>query len=258
MNQERIIAEVGTGSRFWRGFARKGVGSLFRSEVQESAGGLARAEQLLVDGYGLIICANHFSRGDPVRIFDEIIFKSNVMRKRRIAVAVASHQFDNILKFSGKLLDLQLLPVVTNETIRLNKASQDDYHRIKSLFSYLKKSAETLKQAGIVLLFPQGTRQTQLVIPEKGAAGVLARFLNEKLERLAFLCIGLGIDGVEDYSREKIGGLNLARKYQMVIGQTWTWQEILQQVGTVREVDRLIFTQLGDLVPANYKRSSQN
>lgn len=253
MNQERIIAEVGAGSLFWRGFARRGVGSFFRSEVQESANGLARAEQLLADGYGLIICANHFSRGDPVRIFDEIIFKSNVMRKRRLAVAVASHQFDNILKFSGKLLNLQLLPVVTDETIKLNKASQDDRHRIKSLFSYLTKSTETLKQAGIVLLFPQGTRQTQLTISERGPVGVLMRFLNGKVDRLAFLCTGLGINGVSDYSREKTGGLNLGRKYQMVIGQTWTWQEILQQVSTAQEVNQWIFTQLADLVPVNYR-----
>lgn len=243
MSQERIIAEVGVGSQFRRGLARRIIGTPFRSEVWESADGLARAEQLLTEGWGLVILANHFSLGDPPRIFKDVIFASQVMRQRKILVPVAFHQFGKGLMFAGKRLDIELAPVVTEETLRRNNNIGS---RHEGLFEYISKASGILQRGGVVLLFPQGTRSRDLESSETRAVSFLLRFTNNgQFDHLAFLLTGIGL---ADRYPGKIDGYNLMKKYQIVIGETYTKEEILNKAASLAiSVDHWVFGQLANL-----------
>lgn len=56
----------------------------------DTSGGLSKAEQLLEQDYGLIVVANHFSKGDPPRII-KFIFDNPQLQKRRILLPEAIH-----------------------------------------------------------------------------------------------------------------------------------------------------------------------
>jgi hypothetical protein len=215
-------------------------------------GGMARAESLLRQGYGLIAMMNHFSVRDAPQAL-AVLCRSRVIRRRAFIAPVAIHQFsdyEGTVRFFTTLFGLELCPVVTPYTAG-NLYSPEEIRR--SYQAYLARTATVLESGGIMLLAPQAHRRSELGEPRGRPLGKLLRqFSPPESAQVALLFIGLGIPGVTDYARDKVGGLNLPLRYEARIGATVTVAEALQNVAHVREIDEWVFEQLRAVVPASY------
>lgn len=70
--------------------------------------------------------------------------------------------------------------------------------------------------------------------------------------KIALLIIGIGIDGVTDYS--KVKGFNFFRRYFYNVGECLTSDEIIERVnGNFGQIDDFVFDQLRKVVPSEYK-----
>jgi len=143
----------------------------------------------------------------------------------------------------------------------------------KLLSLYFKTVLDVLGEGGIVLIAPQATRKEWLGIPtangdEKSPSAVatlVAQFDHNKLDKVAFLFIGLGIKNANDYSLKKVGNYNLFgkyRKYIVHIGPILTKDE-LKQLGqtagnengkgkTRRGIEKAVREELAKVVPKEY------
>jgi hypothetical protein len=91
---------------------------VIRCRVVDEHGGLARAESLLRQGYGLIAMMNHFSVRDAPQAL-AVLCRSRVLRRRAFIAPVAIHQFadnEGPVRFFTTLFGLELCPVVTPYT----------------------------------------------------------------------------------------------------------------------------------------------
>lgn len=224
----------------------------FRREIEDSFNGLSRAEELQNQGYGLNVLYSHPSRRDPLEMI-KLILGSSIMRKRPIVIPIAFHQYKRLFVPPGKALDITLYPIVTQETI--NKGLNRGYPLGHGEKEYFEKAIKTLREGGINILAPQAERQESLGIPAKPTVGTFMIQAHRKhLDKYAFLFVGIGIKGAEDYKREHVGGLNPFKTYQVSIGPTFTKEEVMEAVnGNYREVDSLVFEQLRGLVSLAYK-----
>jgi hypothetical protein len=225
---------------------------VIRCRVVDEHGGLARAESLLNEGYGLIAMMNHFSVRDAPQAL-AVLCRSRVLRRRAFIAPVAIHQFadnEGPVRFFTALFGLELCPVVTPYTAAGLYGPEEIRQNYKA---YRARTATVLESGGIMLLAPQAHRRATLGEPPGRPLGQLLRqFSPLESARVALPFIGLGIPGVSDYAREKVGGLNLARRYEARIGATVTVAEALQDVAHVREIDGWVFEQLRAVVPPSY------
>lgn len=225
---------------------------VIRCRVVDEHGGLARAESLLEQGYGLIAMINHFSVRDAPQAL-AVLCRSRVLRRRAFIAPAAIHQLaenEGPVRFFTALFALELCPVVTPYTAA-GLYSPDEIRQ--NYKAYRARTATVLEEGGIMLLAPQAHRRATLGEPPGRPLGQLLRqFVPVESARVALLFIGLGIPGASDYAREKVGGLNLARRYEARIGATVTVGEALQEVAHVREIDGWVFEQLRAVVPPSY------
>lgn len=226
--------------------------TILRYETTDSADSIAKAEKLLKEGQGIIVTHNHFSDGEPPRTVEEL-FRNTVMGSKKIIAPIAYHMNAFPYRLLGKILDVTLKPIVTKNTVKEKRYK--DYKLNEGTEKYFAESIELLKKGGILVLAPQGTRMSHLGQSYSPTVGTfMAGAKKNKLVSYAFLFIGFGIKGVDDYSKEGIRGLNLSREYIMNIGACLTSQEILERAkGNYREVDKIVYDELRKVVPDAYK-----
>lgn len=234
--------------------SRKVVSLPFRSEMDTQAKGLIRARGLVQDGYGLIIAFNHMSKGDPPQVIANVVFKDNVLSKKPIVLPIALHENKIRFKVLQGMTNGKLMPIVTQSTIDLEKNKGRELN--DGLKEYLNEAVAALGRGEIVLIAPQGTRQSSLGNPEKPAIGtLLASAARQKINRFALLVVGVGIRGASSYEKEDVGGLNLGKKYILRPGECFTYEEIMKHEsvqGKHGQVDNLVFAELRKVVPPVY------
>lgn len=225
---------------------------VLRCRLADEVGGWARAESLLGEGYGLIGLMNHFSVRDAPQAL-ALLARSRIMRQRPYIAPAASHQLaanEGLVRFFTALFAIELCPVITPfggsdganpAEIRANNDA------------YRSRTAAVLQEGGIMLLAPQARRSPRLGTPRgRPVAKLLEHFPAGGETRVALLFIGFGIPGVTGYAREKVGGLNLATRYEARIGATITLAEALQAQPDLDAIDDWVFAQLRTVVPPSY------
>jgi hypothetical protein len=210
---------------------------------------VAEAETILEQGYGLIVIMNHFSFRDPLQVLSWL-FRNPTAGRRPIAGPIAYHMHDTPIQFMTDRLRIQICPVVTAKTIEL----QGSKHRPGAgIREYLDAALETLSVGGILLLAPQGGRKCRLGKRVGRPLGnIVAHARRRDVSNFALLCVGLGMPDVVDYSRKKVGGLNLLRSYDLRVGQPITISEALERAGGIKMIDAWIFDRLSELLPPLY------
>jgi len=204
----------------------------FPCDVSVVDDGLARAKELLRDNYGLAIIWNHSNMRDGPAIIVHIIFANSTLNSRRVLVPIADHQHGMITRILAKTLDTDLVPIVTNETLARGKAGARPVGHGK--LRYAHEAISILKQGGVVVLAPQGTRGNYLA-DESGIERSL-RFLvkltdREQFDRFALLFVGISMKGIQDYNSENLRGLNHGVTYNLRVGRCVTKEEAIKLAG---------------------------
>lgn len=237
----------------------RAVASPFRREIEDGSNGLSRAKELQKQGFGLVVLYTHFSKRDALEIIN-LIYRNPLMRKKRILAPIALHEYKKwLFDKPGKVLDVTLCPVVTQDTI--DKGKNEGHELGYGQEEYFQKAIQFLQNGDITIIAPQVGRREILGVPAKRARpiGTLIARIDRIIDfdKYAFLLVGLGIKGAEDYKKEHVEGLNPLKTYQLNIGATFTREEVMGEVnGDYREVDKFVFEQLRELVPPAYKTPS--
>lgn len=226
----------------------------FRGEMDNQAEGIIKAERLVQHGYGLIIAFNHMSKGDPPQVIKNVVFKNKIFNKKPIVLPIAFHENKIWFNVLQGMTNGKLMPIVTQSTIDLGKNKGRELN--DGLKEYFNEAVAALGRGEIVLIAPQGTRQSSLGSPERPAIGtLLASAAKHKINRFALLVVGVNIQGASSYKKEDVGGLNLGKKYILRPGECFTYREIMEHEGVqgkFRQVDNLIFAKLSEVVPSAY------
>jgi len=222
---------------------------IFPYHVLDEEGSMVKFEHMLNQGYGFIVIINHFSTRDSAQVLAHLL-DNQAVGPRPILAPVAYHQHNSIVQFWSQRMAIELCPIVTARTV---EALGDEYIQGAGLAEYASLAMDCLRQGGVLLLAPQGGRQSTLGEPEGRPLGnLLALARRRGVEKVALMFIGLGYPGVADYSRKRVGGANIGKRYELRIGQTITTEEAIHLAGGRRRIDAWSFQQLRRLVPAIY------
>lgn len=231
--------------------------TILRSETIDNNRSIDKAKEVLRSRNGLIVVINHFSLKDPPLAVNEV-FLHREMGSKKVIAPIAYHMDKDLYHWLGKPMGVVLKPIVTENTVKENKNNGHELNEGKA--EYLDESIKLLKKGGVVVLAPQGTRRGTLGYPDKPNIGTLIRMAEKKgIGNFAFLFMGLSIEGVDDYSDKKVRGFNPLKKYRINIGACLTKDELLEKAGgNVRAVDRIVYEELGKLVPDSYKKAASS
>ena len=238
-------------TRQWaRRLARHLVTPLLPVRVVTDAGGLAQAEALVDDGYGLIALMNHFSLRDAFEVL-RLLYSRPGLRSRPTLAPVASHRAGRGTYLLGDLFAVDLCPITSPEVAAV---LGPDAPPAADPLAYAQQAVATLSAGGLVPLSPQAGRRPALVRPDMRPLSLLmAQARRRRVNDVALLPVGLGIHGESDYSLENAGGLNLGRLYEIGIGRAFTAEEAVNAAGGWRNLDDWALAKLAPLVPAAYR-----
>lgn len=131
---------------------------------------------------------------------------------------------------------------------------------------YLDGATNTLQKGGIVLIAPQTTRAEWLRMStsDKGKwsptaiTSLIAQLDRRKIDKVAFLPVGIGINNALNYDERRVHGLNPLKRHFINVGQAYTKDE-LKQLGLStgkkkirRGVEKVIIEELAKVVPTEY------
>jgi hypothetical protein len=223
----------------------------FPATIKEVDRGLIKAEQLLLEGRGLVIILLHYSRRDPFEALKITLFNP-VMRERRIIVPIAYHHALPGLDELAAWLGGGVYPVVTPRTIKKMGDRAPDPR--PALEAYMSGALTTLKDGGIVVFAPQGERQ-----PSLGKPNIALRYLERRARRKGITDFGLmfvspwpGEEAPFDY--EQGSGWNFRIKWLVLAGSTFTLQEAGEEAkkSFANNLDAWAFNYLAQIAPPGY------
>ena len=261
---------------------------------------LPHIEKLINEGYSIVVLYNHFSSSDIFRTL-EFVLKQKSMKNKEICVPIIEDLY-NYTKLIPKAAKIKFCSIVTQKEIDIldrkhkkqyGKSEKSSHTTLDSLSRlkekqmrerdklveqqkplnslYFKTALDTLRKGGIIIVAPQVTRDDSLKIPTEDSptavSTLIARLDHDKLDKVAFLPIGLGIKNQTDYSEDKVGLYNLGKKYILHIGPIFTKNELrhlaleryaeiqIEQKKTRRGVERVVIEELAKLVPPEYLKS---
>ena len=232
------------------------INFIFPGELADSYHGLKEARALVADGHGLLIVLNHFSYRDGPGAFVYIAAQNDELASKPWLAPVARHIYE-VTDFLNRHLQTQidLKPVVTSSTVK--KPKYADLKQGAGLIDYIKGSIRTLRDGGVVVLFPQATRRPFLGEPgpDDRAMELLMRLTtkpNPELNDFGILPVGFGLDHVKDYTKHN--WINLLRTYKVNVGKLWVKDEMISSAHELHlSPDAWVVHQLRPLVPENYR-----
>lgn len=213
--------------------------------------GLLRAEELVKEGYGLIIASRHFSERDFLMLTAFFRNQSDISKGGRETYApIAFHQF---IAGAKRLLEFHNVipwPVVTTETIRKKRNFDVRGNKLRpGEGSILFQSAAVglLDRAGILFFAPSGTRTLKHEPPR--LIKPIEQLINETGDKVAVLILGLDIQDPEVTDYENYQSYNPGLIYTINMGETLTKQELLEEARKQGiGVDKLVADKMAWLV----------
>lgn len=236
-----------------RAVSRVALAPILRQEiVNPESQGLARAEELHRDGYGIVVLINHFSRTDPIHAMRRIAGIEE-FKDQQVVAPIAKHQAVPGLIAYSRINGIRLHKVVTAETVKkaIEKGKSGGAEKGQGVPAYLHAVVDILTKGGIVVIAPQGTRQSTLQYDEEEMQAVRATLIRTRHNpNIAFHFVAFGITGETDYSNRR--KLNIGTQYQIHHGGTFTAGEALEQAGGLKNADRWAIEELAKIVPKEY------
>jgi len=263
--------QINSGQRVFREAVIRGAlhYPLLRNEtVMAVEYGLPRLLHEFLDNQkGAITIGMHFCQTDPVWSINDTT-EERGYRSVPMSGPIAKHQtFPGLVKMAH-LAGVELTTVVTTETMkRANKKGNPKGLKQGDGFrEYTSKSAETIKNGGLVFISPNATREPNLIKDEQGVVTALLTTLAKKgVAGFGIHFVAFEIDGLQDYSRK--AGYNLFQKYRVIHGNTYSIAEFMRlaageikqgettqeiQKRAIRNVETIVFNELGRIAPSAY------
>ncbi len=252
MKEARETNKLGAGQTGLRRMAAHLARLILPYRMISDSRSLERAAALLSEGYGLVVLMNHFSTRDAPQVLS-FLARDRVIRQYPFLAPVAYHQYHQyglLVRVLASWFAIRLAPIVTARSVR---KLGDQHKRGSGLTDYLDQASEHLGQGGLLLLAPQGGRQSRLDRPRGRPLGkLLSQTDKDGVNHLVFLFLGLGIEGQQIYDQE-IAGFNFGRRYEINVGPSLTQQEMWDLSLDLDRIDEWAFTQMANLVPRSYR-----
>jgi len=266
------IQEISLGTQAWRTVARVVTYPFFKrwfNHGPESQ--FSRAEDLAEDGYGTVVNTSHFGKSDmPIDI--SRVFASPVLGRREVLLPIAIHQFKEWYVPVGRLLGIELAPIITPDSLEYVKTHpgkeqkfmnyiktellKDEERDLEETISsrliitkllrrYIDRGIVTLGRGGAVIMATQGERCANLN-PDTytSSLSLLLGRANEvqpPLENIAVTSVGLGLRGVITgpvRSYEGRNGYNFSKIHEVNEGSTMTKREIEKRAQEPEVIER--------------------
>jgi hypothetical protein len=215
-----------------------------------NGGGLQRAGFLASRQMGVLVLINHFSLRDGFDTF-RLLFAHPALRRLPMLAPAASHLIDRRLQLLAALFAVELKPITSPEAVaNLGLPAESG----ENALAYSQAAIARLGAGGLVLLAPQAGRRPCLEPPQRmrPVSLLLAQAQRKRVTDFCLLFVGLGLAGAASYSLETTGGLNLGQRYELRLGEAYTFDEVVALAGGVRQVESWAYGQLAGLVPAAY------
>jgi hypothetical protein len=226
------------------------IAPLLPAEILANMGGLQRAGYLAGSGMGVLVLINHFSLRDGFDTF-RILFGHPTLQRLPMLAPAASHLIDRRLQLLSALFAVELAPITSPEAVaNLGLPPESG----ENALAYSQTAIARLDAGGVVLLAPQVGRRPCLAPPAKmrPVSLLLAQAKRKRVTDFCLLFVGLGLTAATGYSLQTNGGLNLGQRYEIRVGEAFTYDEAVALAGGLRQVEGWAYTQLAGLVPAAY------
>lgn len=222
------------------------------ARVQIVENGVQRGDELMEQGWGLVLPFTHFCGRD---VFEMVLRNFAVGRVLVTKPIVAGVEWSflqgfSILQFLAQISGITLVPIVTEDTIKKHR-NQDPQGRPLPLghgtMEYLSLARRALKEGGAVFVSPQQGRRPRLMLSDKEPMKFLLGKESDS-QKVAVLFVALSLVDEKDYARRTF--LNLGRTFDVRLGPTLTKAELFEiarNMGkSVDDVTIVIFSQLVD------------
>jgi hypothetical protein len=228
---------------------------------KEGEGNLDVMEGFLQEKIGIVVVFNHFSKGD-VPVVARYCANNDVIAKApKVLVPIARHQYNFFARLYETGFALQLVPIVTPDTVRRGKAEKKEQGQ--EIFSYLRTTIKTLQEGGIVFLAAGAARQPELEgEPSKVMRLLQAASRGSDFSNFALQFVGLGLRNmlgheIRDY-HGRDGYNAIIYSYSINPGPCVLWKDALAQaLAAGQDIDRWVLNRLKPLVPDAYRGKDQ-
>lgn len=243
---------------------------LFPTEIDDPLHGLDRAEELLEDGYGLVIASTHPSLLDLPRGLATIWRRTRFARTpTMLPIAYYQHKDkERIVDTASKWAAVPHYPIVTQDAIDKGK-NVDTLPNGEKLpkgygnMAFYRDAKAMLSTGGIVYFMPSAGIRSHLEPTQEKATENL--FTIAKDSKTALLTVGVNFSQTVDYKQSDYRP-HIGRKQTYTFGETYTnteMQEFLERWrGPVADTRRpyaglddwIMTTQFPLLVDSRYRR----
>jgi hypothetical protein len=199
-----------------------------RVEIVE--GGIQRGDDLLEQGWGIVLPFTHFSARDIFEMTLRPFAASRVLVRKPAVVGIEWSHFWGLSapRFFAGVTGINLVPIVTEDTLKKRK-NYDDQRRALPLghgtIKYLSLARQALEEGAIVFVSPQQGRRPGLELSDKEPIKFLLGKENDS-HKVAMLFLSLSLHNEMDYSKR--GFLNLGRTFDVKMGPTLTKAELFK------------------------------
>lgn len=256
--QEKGIKKIPLHSILLRSMASATYGRMIPYRVFEielprkTESGMESAIKHAAEGYGTIIAFTHPSKGEPPRIAN-MVFKTEVLRERHIAIPVALHQVRTLQSRVADLLCTPNIPIITDstETVFGSNSNETSKKQAAQLMrSYFDRTLAILSEGGVALISPQGTRQPKLEKVTSAISTLVNRAKKSGIGRIGILFIGVEIP---EQGMKTTDGINYGLVYKLNIGRYFTVEQLLEEAGgKLSNLDSRTRRELSYLVAQDY------
>lgn len=214
----------------------------------EKPPGLIRAEELVDDGYGLIIACRHFSKRDFLMFTAFLHANSTVDRGREFYTALAFQEYTpgatRLLRYHG----VTPKPIVIDDTVNIRK-NFDTHGNERPLGEgtrgFVLGARTVLNKGGIVCLAPSAKRT---LLHKPWDTNSIEMLLKVTKDKVAVISVGYDIRIGTITNYKKFQGYNLWLEYVVDCSNTNTKQELENKARQQDiSVDRLVADDMATL-----------
>lgn len=225
---------------------------LIPNEVINRNDGLSQADAFLKSGGCVIGVTTHIDKLDIPVLLGFIGRETEVLRKTRILIPIAYHQYNafllgGVIQWLSKKTQIEFAPIVTKLNSKIKQAGKKigdgrDH--------YMERVEDYIKNGGVIIYAPQKERSAHLGKPKgKSLVRLFEKADRAETDNVAVLYLGLALSGNREYGRR----FNLHRKHQVILGPFEKMNEVRQHAKeSGRTIDEHVYDHFAKLMPLSY------